>query len=306
MVTVRKKKVGKREYFYIQQTLRTSNGVETREKYIGARLPPDLDQVERDFLAEIFKERWHPLLEAIRSNYAEELRTMPRSAREKNERSFAVRFTYDSNRIEGSRLTFRETADLLERGLSPKSKPVRDVKEAEAHDRVLREVLEYKRDLSLDIILHWHRQLFAETKPDIAGRIRDHQVWISGSRFIPPSPVEVYPLLQEFFRWYHRAKSSMHPVELAAVVHLKFVTVHLFSDGNGRVSRLLMNFVLQKHGYPLLDIPYGKRMSYYNALERSQAKNSDSVFIQWFVRRYLKEQSQYLGLKKQARARRAR
>jgi Fic family protein len=144
----------------------------------------------------------------------------------------------------------------------------------------------------------WHRKLFEETKPDIAGKVRNHPVAISGSRFMPPSPVEVQPLLREFFRWYDRNKSSMHPVELAAVVHLRFVTVHPFADGNGRMSRLLMNFVLHRHGFPLLNIPYEGRRSYYNALERSQVKENDSTFIQWFFRKYLKERSAYIKVKK--------
>lgn len=294
MVVVKKRRIGNKEYFYVKHAVRTPDGIETREKYLGPRLPSNIDEVKREFLAEIQEGRWYPLLKSIRSNYAEELRTMPRSALEKNARFFAVKFTYDTNRIEGSSLTYRETADLLERGLSPRSKPLADVKEAEAHDRVLREVLEYDRDLSLQIILYWHKQLFTETKPAIAGKVRAHQVWISGSRFIPPSPVEVWVMLREFFRWYDRVKTSMHPVELAATVHLRFVTVHPFTDGNGRVSRLLMNFVLKKHGYPLLNIPFGDRRSYYNALERSHVVNSESVFIRWLVRRYLKEHSRYL------------
>ena len=302
MVTVKKRRVGKKEYFYLKHSVRTAQGIETREKYLGPRLPANIDEAKRDFLAEIYQERWHPLLEAIRSNYAKELRTIPRSAREKNARFFAVKFTYDTNRIEGSSLTYRETADLLERGLSPRSRPVADVKEAEAHDRVLREVLEYKQDLSLQIILYWHKQLFAETKPAIAGKVRSHQVWISGSRFTPPTPVEVWLLIREFFRWYDRVKTSLHPVELAAAVHLRFVTVHPFTDGNGRVSRLLMNFVLKKHGYPLLDIPYGDRRGYYNALERSQVKKSDRVFMEWFVRKYLKEHARYIGERTRSRA----
>ncbi|HEX9907868.1 MAG TPA: Fic family protein [Thermoplasmata archaeon] len=295
VVTIRKRLVGTRQYFYLHHTLRTADGFQAREKYLGAKLPHNIEEVKREFLGEIYKERWYPLLDAIRANYTRELRTMPQSAIEKNARYFAVKFTYDTNRIEGSSLTYRETANLLERGLSPRSRPVGDIKEAEAHNRVLREVLEYDRDLTLQIILHWHKQLFAETKPAYAGKIRAHQVWISGSRFTPPSPAEVYPLLREFFRWYARTKGSSHPVELAAAVHLRFVTIHPFYDGNGRVSRLLMNFVLKKHGFPLLDIPYGDRMSYYNALERSQAKNTDMVFVQWFIKRYLREYARYTG-----------
>jgi Fic family protein len=72
-------------------------------------------------------------------------------------------------------------------------------------------------------------------------------------------------------------------------VHLKLVTIHPFNDGNGRISRLMMNFVLHKHGYPMLNITYEKRASYYNALERSQTKKQEHIFLQWFFNRYLNE-----------------
>ena len=298
MVAVRKKVVDGREYFYLQHTVRTSMGIQTREKYLGVKLPPNIEGVKRDFLTEIYRERWYPLLDQVRSNYQKEKRALPPSALQKQGRSFSVRFTYDTNRIEGSKLTYRETADLLERGLSPRQKPIEDIKEAEAHDRVFGEALLCEKDLSLQVVLRWHKRLFEATKPDIAGKVRAHQVAISGSRFMPPSPIEVQSLLREFFRWYDRNKSSMHPVELAAGVHLRFVTVHPFADGNGRMSRLLMNFVLNRHGFPPLNIPYEGRRSYYNALERSQVKENGSTFIQWFFRKYLKERSAYIKVRK--------
>lgn len=298
MVVVKKKTVDGREYYYLQHTVRTPEGVQAREKYLGAKLPSDVEAAKRDFLTEIYRGRWYPLLDQVHLNYQKEKRTLPHSAIQKRDRQFSVKFTYDTNRIEGSKLTYRETVDLLEKGLSPSQKPIEDIKEAEAHDRVFHEALRLKKDLSMQVILMWHRKLFAETKPDIAGKVRTHQVAISGSRFIPPSPVEVQPLLREFFRWYDRSKSSMHPVELAAGVHLRFVTIHPFADGNGRLSRLLMNLVLHRHGFPLLNIPYEGRRGYYNALERSQVKENDSTFIQWFFRRYLKEYSAYVKIKK--------
>jgi len=298
VVVIRKKTVDGREYFYLQHTLRTPTGVQTREKYLGRKLPPNVEATKRDFLTEIYRERWYPLLDQVRSNYQKEKRALPSSALQKRDRSFSVKFTYDTNRIEGSRLTYRETSDLLERGLSPRQKPIGDIREAEAHDRVFRGALEYEKDLSFQVVLMWHKTLFKETKSDIAGKVRNHQVAISGSRFMPPSPVEVQPLLREFFRWYDRNKSSMHPVELAAGVHMRFVTVHPFADGNGRMSRLLMNFVLHRHGFPPLNIPYEGRRGYYNALERSQMKGNDSTFIQWFFRKYLKEHSAYTKIKK--------
>ncbi len=193
---------------------------------------------------------------------------------------------------------------LLEEGITPSRKSLEDVKEATTHQNVFFEMLRHdkgmkKRRIKLDLILRWHRELFMSTKPDIAGQIRKHQVLISGSRFIPPTPVEVYPMLVDFFRWYDSTSGFIrnkrknigeivtHPVELAALIHLKFVTIHPFSDGNGRISRLLMNYMLNRHGFPMLNITYSRRSSYHNALERSQITKDDSIFTRWFFRRYL-------------------
>ncbi|MFA6329406.1 MAG: Fic family protein [Candidatus Micrarchaeia archaeon] len=293
MAFVKRKVVNGKTYYYLQHTVRTEKGVQTKEKYLGTKLPAKIEEVKSEFLAEIYKEKWHSTLDKIRQNSDKEERKMPKTALQKQIRGFSVKFTYDTNRIEGSKLTYRETADLLERGLSPRSKPLEDIKEAEAHEKVFYEILDYKKDLSLNIVLYWHKKLFESTKPDIAGQVRNHQVAISGSRFMPPSPMEVPAALDEFFHWYNKAKAKTHPVELAALVHLKLVTIHPFGDGNGRMSRLLMNFVLYKNGFPLLNIPYENRNSYYNALERSQVKKTDVVFVLWFFKRYVKEYKTY-------------
>jgi len=155
-------------------------------------------------------------------------------------------------------------------------------------------MLYHKKNLSLQICLFWNKLLLEGTKPDIAGKVRNHHVAISQSKFMPPMPSELDFLLKEFFDWYNKNKDKLHPVVLAGLVHLKFVTIHPFSDGNGRISRIMMNFVLNKHNFPMLNIDYGKRNSYYHALERSQAKEQDNIFLQWLLKRYIKEHERYL------------
>ncbi len=98
----------------------------------------------------------------------------------------------------------------------------------------------------------------------------------------------------EFFKWYHKNKNTLHPIELAAHIHLQLVTIHPFADGNGRFNRLMMNFSLHKNDYPMLNIPYEKKSGYYNALERSQIKKDYKIFLQWFFKRYLYEYKNYL------------
>ncbi len=294
MVTVKKKMIGSRTYYYLEHTIRKKGKVKKKELYLGKKIPKNIEEVKSSFLSEIYKEKWHAFLGRIKEGFSKEKQRMPQSAREKEIETFAIRFTYDTQRIEGSKLTLRETADLLERGTTPGAKPLEDVKEAEAHKQLFYEILAYKKDLSLSTILYWHKKLFQATKPDIAGKLRQHQVAISGSRFMPPFPAEVYPMLREFFRWYAKNKDRLHPVELSAFVHLKFVTIHPFADGNGRISRLLTNFILNRHGYPMLNIPYEGRGSYYNAMERSQTKRIESIFLQWFMKRYVKEHKRYM------------
>lgn len=294
MVALRKKTVGKQAYYYLEHSFREKGGVEKKEKYLGKTLPQNIEELKKRFISEIYKEKWFGLFDRIKEEYAAQEKIVPLSAREKELENFAIKFTYDTNRIEGSTLTFRETSLLLEKGITPNAKPLRDVKEAEAHRKAFYEMLDYKKELSLDTVLYFHKKLFEDTKKDIAGKLRQHQVTIAGSKFTPPFPAEVYPLLMELFRWYRKNKDRMHPVELAALVHLKLVTIHPFADGNGRISRLMMNFVLNRHGFPMLNISYEKRGGYYRALERSQIKKDETIFLQWFFKRYLKEHTKYL------------
>jgi cell filamentation protein, protein adenylyltransferase len=299
MVNVKKAKKGNVTYYYLQHAIRKGPKVKTKQIYLGRKIPDDLERIKQNFLRKIYAEEWYVLFDQIKKRYSKENKQRPPSSREKEMKIFATRFTYNTQRIEGSKLTLRETINLLEKGLTPsKEKPEEDVLEARAHEKVFYQMLEYSdyknKDLSLSLLLDWHYELFRETKPDIAGKIRTYQVGISGSKFKPPLPVEIYPMLQEFFRWYSKNKNKIHPVELAALVHLKFVTIHPFADGNGRISRLIMNFILHKKGYPMLDIKYERRNRYYTALERSQIKKTENTFVQWFMRRYLIAHDQYI------------
>lgn len=171
---------------YLERAFRKDGRVRKTELYLGKTIPKNIDEVKRSFLGRLYREKWYPLLDSIKREFSKEKREMPQSAREKETEIFAVRFTYDTQRMEGSTLSLRETAGLLEKGISPKGKPVRDVKEAEAHKEIFGEMVVHKKDLSLQAILWWHKRLFQETRPDISGKIRQHQVAISGSRFMPP------------------------------------------------------------------------------------------------------------------------
>ena len=138
----------------------------------------------------------------------------------------------------------------MEDGITPAGRPVADVREAEAHRTVFLDAIR-EEDLSMNRILEWHKRLFEGTKGDIAGKLRHYDVGVGQSKFTPPPHGAVGTLAGAFFEWYESSK-VLNPVELAALVHLKFVTIHPFGDGNGRVSRLMMNHVLYRSGYPMV------------------------------------------------------
>jgi Fic family protein len=294
MVSVKKKIINGNTYYYLEQSFRKNGTINKKEKYLGTTLPKNIDKIKEEFQKEFYQETWFNRFDIIKERFIKERRNIPPSLEKKQTEQFATTFTYNTNRIEGSTITLRETADLLERGISPSQRPIGDIKETEAHKKVFTDMLAYKKEIALPTVLYWHKQLFQDTKPDTAGKIRQHPVGISGSKFLPPYPIELDFLLRDFFDWYHENKKTLHPVQLAGLAHLKFVTIHPFGDGNGRLSRLLMNYVLNKNGYPMLIIPYSQRKSYYTALERSQLKKDENIFILWFFKRYLKEYKQYL------------
>lgn len=294
MAYLNKKNINGKTYYYLEHSYRKNNQVYKKEKYLGTKIPKNINELKKELLLELYEEIWFKKFNNIKNNFIKEKKKIPKSIGKKEIEHFAIKFTYATNRIEGSTLTLRETALLLEKGITPSRRPIEDVKETEKHKQVFYEMLSYKKEINLSTLLHWHKKLFEETKKDQAGKIRNHSVSISGSKYKPPYAIELELLLTGFFDWYKKIRNKLHPVYLAALVHLNFVSIHPFGDGNGRISRLFMNYVLNKNGYPMIVIDYSDRNSYYNALERSQLTKDDSIFSLWFFKRYLKEYKKYL------------
>jgi Fic family protein len=288
-VEIQARRRGRGTYYYLTHSYRENGKVRKIERYLGTTKPTDVGSLSAELRQELFSRHFEPLLALVRGDYLANLRTMPRSVREKELESFAIQFTYDSNRIEGSSLTLRETSLLILDGITPSNRPLSDVQETLAHQRVFLEALRKTSELDLDALLEWHSEMFKLTKPRLAGKVRKYGVRIAGSKFTPPTPIELDFLLRDFFKWFGSAWKNLHPVVLAGLVHLKLVTIHPFGDGNGRVTRIAMNYVLHRKRYPMIDIRYTRRAGYYRALEQSQVRKDETVFTRWFLRRYLDE-----------------
>ncbi|MFH1448039.1 MAG: Fic family protein [Candidatus Micrarchaeota archaeon] len=286
MVTLVKKTINRKVVYYLRHNIRVKGKHKTVERYLGDRLPKDLEYVMLDFFRRIHRKGYEHV-EKTKKKWTTAERRIPESVIKKNLKEFGIRFTYNTNRIEGSTLSIKDTFSVIERGMTPDNKPIEDIKEAENHFKVFNEMLELK-NLNLSLVLKWHYGIFKDTKKDVAGKVRDYQVKISGSKFMPPSPVEINPMLKEFFRWLDKNWDRYDAVDLAGLAHLKFVTIHPFGDGNGRISRLIMNWILWRKDYPMFIIEYRNRVRYYTSLERAQVKKNQFIFLGWFTKNYIR------------------
>ena len=282
-----KRKKGKAEYFYLQHSFRKDGKVVTKELYLGKKIPGNIEEIKAKLTHESH-EALSEKLENIRDNFQNEWKKVPLSAKEKELQEIAIAFTYNTNAIEGSTITLEEARLILEDKVAP-NKPIRDIRETESHAAVFLQMLKTQEALSEKLLLKWHENIFRETKPDVAGRFRNYSVRV-GSH-VAPDWSEVESLIEQIVIFVK--ESTLNSVEVAARAHYMFEKVHPFGDGNGRVGRLLMNYILWKNGYPMLIIEYAKRKSYYKALERSE-----EGFVNYFIRRYLSVHKQRLQSEK--------
>jgi Fic family protein len=186
---------------------------------------------------------------------------------------FRVELTYTSNAIEGNTLTRRETALVVEKGLTVGGKSLTEHLEATNHahalDWVKEQVKRKPTSLTEKDILHIHDVILKGIDDANAGHYRSVPVRISGSAVVLPNPRKVPDLMQDFAEWLSRDQ-ELHPVELAAEAHYRLVTIHPFVDGNGRSARLLMNMILLMSGYPAAIIRKRDRLAYIGSLEKAQ------------------------------------
>ncbi len=184
-----------------------------------------------------------------------------------------IELTYNSNAIEGNTLTRRETAIVVEKGLTVGGKSLVEHIEAANHVRALDWVSVRVKDKPADLtqkdILHIHDIILKGIDDANAGRYRSVPARISGSAVVLPNPRKVSDLMADFAEWLGAGKES-HPVELAAEAHYRLVTIHPFVDGNGRTARLLMNMILLMTGYPAAIIRKRDRLFYIGSIEKAQ------------------------------------
>ena len=191
---------------------------------------------------------------------------------------------YTSNHIEGNTLTRRETALVIEEGITTGGKPLKDYLEAKNHAdafRYILDVLSKKKSITQDDILKIHAIVLKGIDDAFAGRYRNIRVRIKGSSVVLPNPMKVPDLMAEFEKYLQTEKDA---ITRAIMGHFKFVSIHPFVDGNGRVGRLLMNLILLQNGlWPIIIRPRDRK-KYISSIEKGQLTQDTTTYEEFMYK----------------------
>lgn len=220
------------------------------------------------------------------------LQPLSEKDRERLSQRFTVDFNYNSNHIEGNTLTYGQTEILLLFGKVIGEADVRDVQEMAASNvglKMMKEEAKVKETpLTQSFIRTLHKTLLREDYKvyrDLPGGIQTSYVIHAGQyktrpnsvitrygdRFEYASPEETPSLMADLVDWYNQAEQEgkLSPVELAALFHYRYIRIHPFEDGNGRIARLMVNFILTRHDYPMVVVRSRKKSEYLEALHQT-------------------------------------
>ena len=247
--------------------------------------------------------------------------------REMLSRRFTIDFNYNSNHIEGNTLTYGQTELLLLFGKIVGEADVRDVHEMTASNVGLKimkeEALLKETPLTQHFLRTLHKTLLREdytvyrTLPGgvqtsyviHAGQYKTRPnsvITRYGDRFEYASPEETPALMSDLVDWYNDAERSgkFTPIELAAIFHYRYIRIHPFEDGNGRIARLMVNYILTRHDYPMIVVRSRKKKQYIEALHRTDltvgaspslgahaSKRDIQQFLTYFTNLFIEEVS---------------
>jgi len=303
MAYLAKQKKGKNTYYYLVEVIQIAKGRRKQiRKYLGTEKPSEtkLQVLIAQFEEEVEKEKiklhgFHYLtkdeiaeIDEINKEFWKRYNKQNKTVQEQFDQNFVMAFVFNSNSIEGSTLTPKEVELLLKENISP-NKPLEDVIEAKNAEKTLNFVKEFKEELTEQFLLKMHEIYFKETKPYIAGRYKTAQNRITGSAFETMPPKFVQTDMKLYFKEYEKLKKELHPLELAAWAHWKLARIHPFQDGNGRTARIIMNFILNRNGYAMIDIKTKEKQQYFNALEKCHYNNNARALAIRLVRRFKKQ-----------------
>ncbi|MBU4368782.1 Fic family protein [Patescibacteria group bacterium] len=185
---------------------------------------------------------------------------------------------YNSNAIENSTLTLEETEKILLQIDLDRYITEREIFEAKNLGRVVAYIntKAKEQELALPIILFFHKMLISNIQDSIAGKFRKDGEWVRVANHIAPDPKEVVGRLEKMFAQYF-ATSHENIIKRIALLHLTFEYTHPFADGNGRIGRVINNYLLIREGFVPINIKFIDRKKYYEAFKEFDEKGTAKI-----------------------------
>ena len=283
------KRKNKKKYYYRVRSIRNGTKFAKKRIYLGTDLnKKELKAAEQKadgelmVLNSILTDEELKILNKIKKDHSKQ----PKKTFKNRYEAFTSLFTHDSTAIEGNTLTLQETANLLFEKITP-TKNLREINEVLNHKNAIDHILEYEDDITKKFICDIHGFVIRDTLDldleDQIGRYREHQVYIRGVEWVPAPSDQVPKDMRNLLSWYTKNKNKLHPVVVAVYFHVGFELIHPFVDGNGRVGRLLLNFILHKNGYPMVNIPNIQKNRYYTVLNEAQVQGDLRPFLEFII-----------------------
>ncbi len=299
MAYIYKKKAGEKTYYYLRASERKGNKVIVKDiAYLGSsldevkkaldKLPKYSAQIRKayrtihnflesnrylekagalklkkdEFLGDMLLE-----VEACKIHYNAEFKKQHLLTRQQIIKNFVIEFAYNTTAIEGNTIKLIEARNLLEEGLTPKNKSLREIYDVQNTEKVFFFIVNANDELSHDFIINIHKELMKNIDARIGYRTSDVRV-IKANFKATPFPY-VKTDMELLLKWYKEHKSRLHPLVLAAIFHHKFEKIHPFMDGNGRVGRMLLNYILIRNNCPPIVIRIKSRNEYLLSLREA-------------------------------------
>jgi Fic family protein len=178
--------------------------------------------------------------------------------------------------IEGNTINLNEARNLLQEGITPKDKTLREIYDLQNSERVFFKVLDElkNKEITHDLIIEIHDKLLENI--DLRKGYRTADIRVARSNFEATPAPYVKTDMDILLRWYGRNKNKLHAFVLASIFHHKFEKIHPFMDGNGRTGRMLLNFILLKNNYPPMIIYKKYREEYLDFMRKADESSPES------------------------------
>lgn len=292
MVFITKRTINGKEKTYLEHSIKLPDGtVKKISKYLLNYKNEDVKKLAKQY-SSYFKEKGERIrinfavrnydkntifteeqirkIEYIKLKYKELIRNITINQLEDILDRFTVNFTYESNAIEGNSLTLKDVTIIIKENVSIKGKDLREIHETINTRKTNELVFNNKFKINKEDIIKLHTMLVENTRVSTGYKKFPNVLLMRHTKTTPPEKVEEE--MKELIDWYTQ-EETLHPLMKAAIFHGRFEKIHPFEDGNGRTGRMLINVILISNGYPPLIIRKSQRISYFHALEASDARH---------------------------------